>query len=236
MNGTPVLRAHGLDRVFDSAGGTVHACNGVDFKLFPAELVAFRGPSGAGKTTLLNLLAGLDTPTSGEVWIGDEKLTGMAENKAVELRRSLIGYVFQSFGLLPMLSAAENVEVPLRLLRVDPAERAARVADVLYRVGLSGHAGQRPAELSGGQQQRVGIARALVNRPRVLFADEPTGQLDSESASAVMNLIGTLVQADGISAVIATHDPLLLDRADRVFDIHNGRLAEHHRSGRHAAL
>ncbi|GAB3558350.1 ABC transporter ATP-binding protein [Spelaeicoccus albus] len=234
MSSAAALRARGIGRVFTSAGGVVHACNAVDFDLFPAELVVVRGPSGAGKTTLLNLLAGLDTPTAGEVWIGDRKITDMAENMAVEMRRSLIGYVFQSFGLLPMLSATENVEVPLRLLRVNPSERTVRVAEMLARVGLSEHAEQRPAELSGGQQQRVGIARALVNRPRVLFADEPTGQLDSASASTIMNLIGTLVRADGISAVIATHDPLLVARADRVFDIHDGRLSEHRRGGRHA--
>jgi putative ABC transport system ATP-binding protein len=183
-----------------------------------------RGPSGSGKTTLLNVLGGLDAPTSGRVWLGERELTAVPADEVLAARRDEIGYVFQSFGLVPVLSAAENVEVPLRLRRVPARERAERVADALERVGLSGHADQRPYELSGGQQQRVGIARALVAEPRVLLADEPTGQLDSATGRRVMDLLRELVHTAGTAAVVTTHDPELVARADRVVDLHDGAL------------
>ena len=186
-------------------------------------LTVVRGPSGSGKTTLLNLLGGLDRPTSGEVLLGDGRtLSQMPEDDVLEVRRTLIGYVFQSFGLIPVLSAAENVEVPLRLLGTPAGERSTRVAHALEVVGLSRHTKQRPYELSGGQQQRVGIARALVARPKVLLADEPTGQLDSETAATIMDLLLSVVHEQRIAAVVSTHDPLLAARADVVIDLHDG--------------
>jgi putative ABC transport system ATP-binding protein len=170
------------------------------------------------------VLGGLDAPTSGRVWLGERELTAVPADEVLAARRDEIGYVFQSFGLVPVLSAAENVEVPLRLRRVPAGERAERVADALERVGLSGHADQRPYELSGGQQQRVGIARALVAEPRVLLADEPTGQLDSATGRRVMDLLRELVHTAGTAAVVTTHDPELVARADRVVDLHDGAL------------
>ena len=149
----------------------------------------------------------------------------MGERESTELRRNQLGHVFQSFALLPMLSAAENVEIPLRIGRMDPAARDARVRQVLEQVGLAEQADQRPFELSGGQQQRVGVARALVAQPRILLADEPTGQLDSGTASAIMDLIGELVTEQGIAAVITTHHPPLMRRASRLLDIRNGRVS-----------
>lgn len=202
----------------------MYAVAGVDIDVTPGQLTVVRGPSGSGKTTLLNLLGGLDRPTKGEVRLGDGRtLSTMAEADVLEVRRTLIGYVFQSFGLIPVLSAAENVEVPLRLVHTPADERTRRVAEALDLVGLSTHSAQRPYELSGGQQQRVGVARALVGRPKILIADEPTGQLDSETAASIMDLLLSLIHEQAIAAVISTHDPLLAARADVIVDLHDGR-------------
>ncbi|MWB99373.1 ATP-binding cassette domain-containing protein [Agromyces sp. MMS17-SY077] len=218
------LTADALVRIFPGRGGDVRAVDEVSLEVRPGELLVVTGPSGAGKTTLLNLLGGLDRPTAGGVRLGDVDLGELDDDALAALRRDRFGFVFQAFGLVPVLSAAENVEVPLRLQRVAPAERDALVAEVLDLVGLGAHAAQRPYELSGGQQQRVGIARALVARPDVLLADEPTGQLDSGTAATVMDLIGDLVHGQGVAAVVTTHDPLLVRRADRVLDLHDGRV------------
>jgi putative ABC transport system ATP-binding protein len=156
----PALRAESVSRIFGSGAREVHACTDVSLAVYPGELLVVRGKSGSGKTTLLNILGGLDRPTSGSVWLGDQEITGLSDTRLAELRRGRIGYVFQTFGLIPVLSAAENVEVPLRIRGTDPAERDARVAEMLELVGLADHAAQRPYELSGGQQQRVGLARA----------------------------------------------------------------------------
>lgn len=220
-----VLTAERVSRVFTTGAGDVHALTDVSLTATRGQLVVVRGPSGSGKTTLLNLLGGLDRPTSGRVLLGDgRELSTLPERDVLEVRRRQIGYVFQSFGLIPVLSAAENVEIPLRLLEVAPAEREARVAAALELVGLGGHAQQRPYELSGGQQQRVGIARALVAAPEVLIADEPTGQLDSRTAATIMELLQGLTRTQGLAAVVATHDPVLIQRADRVVELHDGAL------------
>ena len=225
MSATSVLRAEGLTRVFGSGETAVHALTSASLDLAAGELVVLRGPSGSGKTTLLNLLGGLDSPTSGTVWLGDRDLTKADEAELVEVRRRDIGYVFQSFALLPMLSAAENVELPLRLLDTKAATRSERVRELLGQVGLGGHANQRPYELSGGQQQRVAIARALANHPRLLIADEPTGQLDSGTAETMMRLIAALVHEQGVAAIVSTHDPKMAEAADRVIEITDGVLA-----------
>ncbi|GEN79916.1 ABC transporter ATP-binding protein [Actinotalea fermentans] len=224
MSAAAALRGETLVRTYGSGRGAVEAVRGVDLEVGAGQLVMIRGRSGSGKTTLLNLLGGLERPTSGRVWVGERELTAMSEDEVLELRRQHLGYVFQSFGLVPSLSAAENVEVPLRLLELDPRERDARVAEALELVGLARHAKQRPGEMSGGQQQRVGIARALVAQPAVLLADEPTGQLDSRNAVVVMDLLADLVHTRGVAAVVTTHDPLMVERADRVLDLHSGRL------------
>ncbi|MFD2793111.1 ABC transporter ATP-binding protein [Promicromonospora vindobonensis] len=221
-----VLRAQGLTRVFGTGAGEVRALTDAALQVAAGELLVVRGPSGSGKTTLLNLLGGLDRPTSGSVWLGDSELTALGEKAVLTARRERIGYVFQSFGLVPVLSAAENVEVPLRLRRTPPAERAERVAAALDAVGLAGHAKQRPYELSGGQQQRVGIARALVADPEVLLADEPTGQLDSGTAAVVMDLLARVAHERGVAAVVSTHDPELMARADRVVELHDGQVVD----------
>jgi len=228
-----IIRAEGLSRVFGSGENAVHALTDATLEVAAGELVVLRGPSGSGKTTLLNLLGGLDRPTTGRVLLGDRDLTEMGEDELARIRQVELGYVFQSFGLIPVLSAAENVEVPMRIVGMDPVARDERVRALLELVGLAKHAEQRPYELSGGQQQRVGIARALANRPRLLIADEPTGQLDSGTAATMMDLIASLVHTEGVGAIVSTHDPRMAERADRVLEIHDGHLARH---GRHVAV
>ena len=231
----PILSARGLSRDYGSPGAEVHAVVDVDLDVEPGQLVLLRGPSGSGKTTLLNLLGGLDRPTSGQVQIADLELSTADDDALARLRSTRLGFVFQSFALLPMLTAAENIEVPLRVVRAEPEAREERVRELLELVGLAGHANQRPDELSGGQQQRVGIARALANRPDLLIADEPTGQLDSRTAIAMMQLIAELVHQQGAAAIVSTHDPQLAAFADRGLELHDGRLIAESGHGRHRA-
>jgi putative ABC transport system ATP-binding protein len=219
-----VLRAEGLIRTFHTPAGDLTACADISLELSAGELLVVRGPSGSGKTTLLNLLGGLDRPDAGSISVDGHDLGSLDEEQLAAVRQSSIGFVFQSFGLLPVLSAAENVEVPLRIRQTANAERDARVAELLALVGLEAHGAQRPGELSGGQQQRVGIARALAVTPTVLLADEPTGQLDSRTAASVMDLIVDVVHRSGVAAVVATHDQQLVERADKVLTLHDGRV------------
>jgi putative ABC transport system ATP-binding protein len=221
-----MVEAVALARDYPSGDGVVHALRGVDLAVGRGQLVAIRGPSGSGKTTLLNQLGGLDRPTSGSVVVDGREISSMSERALVEMRRHTVAFVFQTFGLVPILSAAENVEVPLRLVKADPRARDARVAELLDLVGLGERARHRPHELSGGEQQRVAVARALANRPKLLIADEPTGQLDSETGHTIMQLIRSIVRAEGITALVATHDPMMLDVADRVVELRDGVITE----------
>jgi len=170
-------------------------------------------------------VGGLDTPDGGTVHVAGQDVTAMGERDRMRLRRETVAYIFQSFGLLPVLSAAENVGVPLRISGVAPRQREERVALMLALVGLGGHARQRPGELSGGQQQRVAIARALATRPALLLADEPTGQLDQETGKQIMRLLRAVVRSEGVTALVATHDPALIDLADSVLNLEDGRIA-----------
>ncbi|MFJ8882007.1 ABC transporter ATP-binding protein [Streptomyces sp. NPDC102402] len=223
----PMVRVEDLHRSYGSGAAAVHALRGVSFEIPRGELVALKGRSGSGKTTLLNLVGGLDTPDGGRIAVGGTDLSELGEDGLLELRRDRIGFIFQSFGLIPILTAAENVGVPMRLRRTDPRERDERVALLLSLVGLGDHAQQRPGELSGGQQQRVAIARALANRPALLIADEPTGQLDAETGLAVMHLLRAVVRSEGVTVLVATHDPQLLGFADRVLELSDGHIVEH---------
>jgi putative ABC transport system ATP-binding protein len=221
-----IVEVTGLVRDYPSGDDVVHALRGIDVRVPRGELLAVRGRSGSGKTTLLNLLGGLDRPTAGRVVVDGIVLTDLGEDDLVRVRREVVAYVFQSFGLLPVLTAAENVEVPLRLVRAEPRARDARVLHLLELVGLAERARHRPHELSGGEQQRVAIARALANRPKLLLADEPTGQLDSQTGRTLMALLRDVVRSEDVTAVVATHDPALLELADRVVELRDGRLRE----------
>ncbi|WP_446039177.1 ABC transporter ATP-binding protein [Streptomyces sp. SID1121] len=224
----PMVRVEGLRRSYGTGENAVHALRGVSFTVGRGELVALKGRSGSGKTTLLNLVGGLDTPDDGSVTVDGVSLVGLNEPGLLRLRRDRIGFVFQSFGLIPILTAAENVGIPLRIRESDAREREERVALLLSLVGLDGHAAQRPGELSGGQQQRVAIARALANRPALLIADEPTGQLDAETGMVVMNLIRAVVRSEGVTALVATHDAQWLGLADRVLELNDGDITDEH--------
>lgn len=229
---TPMLSARGVTRVYDASAERGSGCRDIDLDVNAGELLVVRGRSGAGKTTLLTVLGTLDRPDSGTITVDGVDVTSEPESELVGIRRRLLGFVFQRFGLLPTLTAAENVELPLRLIGMGRDDRAARVALLLDRVDLTRQAKQRPDELSGGQQQRVGIARALATEPRVLLADEPTGQLDGATAAAVMSLVVELVHERGMAGIVTTHDPAFMERSDRVVELHDGRLtADHH--GRH---
>jgi putative ABC transport system ATP-binding protein len=225
MTNEAVLSAEHVTRTYGSGPTAVRAVDDVSLRLGAGELVVLRGPSGSGKTTLLNLLGALDAPDSGSVRLDGRELVGADEDDLVELRRSSLGYIFQTFALVPVLSAAENIELPMRIAGLDGSQRRERTAELLATVGLAAHSEQRPGGLSGGQQQRLGIARALANRPRLLIADEPTGQLDSTNADAMMGLISQLVHERGVAAIVSTHDPRMAAYADRVVEIRDGRLA-----------
>jgi putative ABC transport system ATP-binding protein len=213
-----------VTRTFGHGDTAVHALRGVSLTIRRGQLVVLAGRSGSGKTTLLNIVGGLDAPSSGAVFVGGRNVSAMAARERTLLRRSTVSFIFQSFGLIPMLTAAENVGIPLRIAHTPRAEREDRVRMLLSVVGLDQHVNQRPGELSGGQQQRVAIARALAVQPELLIADEPTGQLDSETGRQIMRLLRTVVAGEGITALVATHDPALLDLADEVLGLNDGRL------------
>ncbi|MFC9468611.1 ABC transporter ATP-binding protein [Streptomyces coelicoflavus] len=221
-----MVRVADVRKSYGRDSAAVHALRGVSFDVPRGELVALKGRSGSGKTTLLNIVGGLDTPDAGRVEVDGRDLAELDEDGLLALRRDRVGFVFQSFGLIPILTAAENVGVPMRLRRAAPREREERVELLLALVGLSDHAAQRPGELSGGQQQRVAIARALANNPALLIADEPTGQLDAETGHSVMELLRAVVRSERVTALVATHDATLLDLADRVLELRDGEIAE----------
>jgi len=223
-DGAGMVVARELSRTFSRGSLAVTAVRGVSFTIGRGQFVALVGRSGSGKTTLLNMVGGLDSPTSGEVYVGGRNIGAMSARERTLLRRSTVSFIFQSFGLIPMLTAAENVGIPLRIAGRPRAEREKRVRLLLSVVGLDGHAHQRPNELSGGQQQRVAIARALAVAPELLIADEPTGQLDSETGRQIMRLLRTVVVTEGITALVATHDPAMLDMADDVLSLEDGQL------------
>lgn len=221
---TAALASESVVREFGEGDSAVRAVNEVTVSIAPGEFVALVGRSGSGKTTLLNLLAGLDRPSSGKVWFEGRELSQMPERDLVGLRRERIGFVFQSFGLIPLLSAFENVELPLHIAGVSWRDRRRRANEALDLVGLTGRSGHRPYELSGGEQQRVAIARALVADPSVLFADEPTGELDSVTGQTIGGIMRDIGASRGVTVVTATHDLLLADMADRRLQMADGRI------------
>jgi putative ABC transport system ATP-binding protein len=225
--GDPIAMAEAVTRDFPSGSGVVRALRGVSLAVYPGELIALRGRSGSGKTTLLNILTGLDNPTTGRVRLNGQDLAPLGEAVRALLRRDVVGMMFQNAHLFPVLTAQENVEVPLRLAHVKPAsERANRARRALELVGLVPRAEHRGMELSGGEQQRVALARALVSAPRFVVADEPTGNLDSQTGRAIAALLCDVAHSEGIGMLIATHDASIAAVADRIVQISDGVLSE----------
>ena len=223
----PILRARGLKRHYRRGVETVKALDGVDLDIFPGEMVSILGPSGSGKTTLVNLLSCLDAPTEGTLALAGKSVEGLCEDRLADARRGVLGFVFQKFHLIPTLTVAENVELPLMFLK-RPVDRAATM-EALRQVGLEDRATHLPKGLSGGQMQRVAVARALIARPRILIADEPTGNLDKANGEAIFQLFRRLCAEQGLTVLITTHNLALGGRADRVITLEDGRILKEER-------
>ncbi len=218
----PLVTANSLERVFNLGSEKIRAVHNVDLNVESGKLLVITGRSGSGKTTLLNLLGGLDMPTSGTVQFREQDLSGLTEWELTQLRRKEIGFVFQSFGLLSLLSAYENVELPLRISEWSREERQKRAAECLELVGLSRRSHHRPYELSGGELQRVAIARAIAHRPALILADEPTGELDLANGSEIIKLLKMIASEDNVGIVVATHDLAIAEIADETRELSDG--------------
>jgi ABC-type lipoprotein export system ATPase subunit len=229
LNGT-IIQATGVHKVYNSSEVKVHALRGVDLSIERGEMVAIMGPSGCGKTTLLNTLSGLDDLTKGQVIVDGAPIHAMSDKKRTRYRAEKMGFVFQFFNLLPVLSAVENVELPLLVAGVKPGQARKRAREALAQVDLADQEHKRPAAMSGGQQQRVTIARALVNEPAIVWADEPTGNLDSETAADVMDLLCQLNRESSQTFVLVTHDPAVARRANRIVRMRDGLIESDQRN------
>lgn len=219
-----LIRVEGLRKIYRVGSSKVHALDGVDLTIAQGEFVAIVGTSGSGKSTLLNMLAGLEPPTKGSVKIGKVDISKLSEGMLVNFRREHVGFVFQSFNLISSMTAEENVALPLIFKGISPRKRTQMARKALKEMGLEKRAKHRPTELSGGQMQRVGIARALVVNPKIIFADEPTGNLDSHTSSEILRLIRRISREKGQTVVMVTHDRQLAEVADRIFDIRDGKI------------
>ena len=219
-----VVRSIGVQRIYRVGGSNVHALKGVDLDVPRGLMVALMGRSGSGKTTLLNLLGGLDIPDGGEIWLDGHNISKMSDDAVTKLRRMRVGFVFQSFALLPVLSAFENVELPMHIAGIGRRDRQKRVRELLEMVGLTRRMHHRPFELSGGEQQRVAIARALANRPPIMLADEPTGELDSVNGLAILRLFHRIAEEGQVTVILATHDATAAEVADVTYDLIDGVL------------
>ena len=228
---TTVLEARELWKVYDTGTNRVEALRKVSVSLKPGEMVAVMGPSGCGKTTLLNCLSGLDEISAGEVLIHGQPLSQMSDYELTALRGSQLGFIFQSFNLLPVLTAVENVELPLLMAGTPPREAREKALEAMEAVGLGNRDGHLPSELSGGQQQRVTIARSFVHDPAVIFADEATGNLDSKTSDEIIDLLLSLNAERGVTTLLVTHDPEIAERCSRVLVMQDGRIVEDRRTG-----
>ena len=222
----PIVRVRGVHKYFARGGEQIDVLNNLSLEVNEGEFLGMMGPSGSGKTTLLNLIAGLDRPSAGDVWIGDAHISQMNEGQLAQWRTRSIGFIFQFYHLLPVLTAYENVELPLLLLPLSSSERKQQVLNALDLVGLSNRLWHRPGQLSGGQQQRVGIARAIVTDPTLIVADEPTGDLDARSAEEILDLMGELQKGLNKTILLVTHDPRAAARCRRVVHLEKGQLVE----------
>src|SRR5437588_2523951 len=226
MASEPIVRVLGVHKHFRRGSEQIDVLKGLSLEVPQGEFMALMGPSGSGKTTLLNLLAGLDKPSQGEIWVGGQLISAMTEGQLARWRTRHVGFIFQFYHLLPVLTAYENVELPLLLLPLSAGERRKQVTTALDLVGLSDRLKHRPGQLSGGQQQRVGIARAIVTDPTLIVADEPTGDLDARSAEEILNLMGELRASMNKTILLVTHDPRAAQRAQRVLQLDKGQLVE----------
>lgn len=226
MNDRPLVEATGLTKVYRKGGEEIRPLDGLDLAVPEGQFLALMGPSGSGKSTLLHVIGGLDRPDSGRCRVADAEVSSMSERDLARFRAANVGFVFQSFNLLPVLTAYENVELPLRLLSLTPERRRAQVQATLDVVGLADRADHLPSQLSGGQEQRVAVARALVTDPKILIADEPTGDLDEESSAELADILHRLSSEQGKTIIMVTHDPDVAALADRRLYFHKGRLTE----------
>lgn len=217
-----------VEKIYRLGENKVHALKGVNLELSKGEFVAFMGPSGSGKTTLLNLIGVLDKPSKGKIYVNETDLTVLKERELTKLRRGTIGFIFQFYNLIPVLSAFENVELPMLIAGVPSKEREARAHELLKMVGLADRVHHRPDELSGGEQQRVAIVRALANRPSIVLADEPTGDLDSKTGKEVVQALHDLSNREGATVIIVTHDPVVASMTSRVFEMRDGLIIQEH--------
>jgi putative ABC transport system ATP-binding protein len=226
-----LIQARGLDKTYRRAGEDIHVLQGLNLDVEKGDFVAFMGPSGSGKTTLLNLLGGLDVPTRGSITVAGDEITHMSRGNLTEWRARHVGFIFQMYNLIPVLTAFQNVELPLLLTKLSKAERRKHVEAALTIVGLSDRMNHYPRQLSGGQEQRVAIARAIVADPTFLLCDEPTGDLDRKSADEIMNLIHRLVKEYGKTVLMVTHDPVVARQADLTLHLEKGVLVESGKQG-----
>ncbi|MGC8874454.1 MAG: ABC transporter ATP-binding protein [Chloroflexia bacterium] len=224
MSDAPVIRVEEITKIYRMGSVEVHALRGVSLEVYPGEILAIMGPSGSGKSTLMNVIGCLDTPTSGTYWLEGRRVDGLSDNELAEVRNRKIGFVFQTFNLLPRTTALQNVELPLIYRGVSRAARRKRAIAALEAVGLGDRLHHRPNELSGGQQQRVAIARALVSEPAILLADEPTGNLDSVSGEEIVAIFQRLNRERGITVVFVTHDRTIAEHTQRIVHLHDGRI------------
>jgi putative ABC transport system ATP-binding protein len=225
----PIVELRDVVKDYRGQRDVVHALRSVDLAVAPGQLLAVHGRSGSGKTTLLNVVGGLDRADSGSIEVCGVDVQAASDEQLAELRRTRVAFVFQAFGLLPVLSAAENIEIPLRLQGFDRSSRTSRVAELLGLVGLTTRASHRPSELSGGEQQRVAIARSLAASPSLLIADEPTGQLDTRTGAEIMQLIRRVVVEREVAAIVATHDAAIMDMADAHVELSDGAVISNER-------
>jgi putative ABC transport system ATP-binding protein len=215
-----------LRKDYRDGGIVVPAVRGIDLRIEAGEFTAIVGPSGSGKTTFLNLISGLDSPTGGKVWLKDRLISEMSGNDLSDLRRDRVGFIFQAYNLIPVLTVKENIEYIMLLQGLPDGERRSRVAEILKEIGMEGFERRFPPKISGGEQQRVAIARAMASRPELILADEPTANLDSETGSELLDMMRELNRRRGMTFLFSTHDPMVMDRADRVITLHDGRVAK----------
>ena len=228
-NDSAAVRTEGVWKTFHQEAEEVHAVRGVSLTIERGEFTALAGPSGSGKTTLLNLIGGLTRPSQGQVWVAGREVSGMSNQELARLRLEEVGFVFQAYNLLPVLSALENAEFPMLLQGVDAGERHARVRELFERTGMSGLEDRRPGKLSGGQQQRVAVVRAVASRPALVLADEPTANLDSTASEALLDVMGELNRELGVTFVFATHDSRVMERSRRLVRMVDGAVASDER-------